>query len=160
MDTTLRDDARALVDTTAYLVLGTVDADGTPRVSPLYFGHDGYRDLYWVSHPDTHHSANLRRTERVAATVYDSASVVGRGRAVYLTGRAREVDVDELTERVRVAFRPALGGRAFDVEELTGDADLRLYVFTVDDAEVHVPAGHPTLGSGRDRRELVDLATD
>lgn len=149
--------ARHLIDTTAYLALGTVDPDGAPRVSPVYFGHDRYAAAYWVSHPATHHSANLRRDPRACGTVYDSASVVGAGRAVYLTGTARELGVEELDAHLGVAFRPALGGRAFAASELTGDADLRLYVLEVATAEVHVSAGYPTLGTGRDQRLAVDL---
>ena len=41
--------AREVIDSNPYLVLGTVDEDGVPRVSPVFFGQDGYRDFYWVS---------------------------------------------------------------------------------------------------------------
>lgn len=154
-DPALDDEARQIIDGLAYLALGTVDDDGTPRVSPVYFGVDAYTDYYWVSHPETHHSANLARTPRAGAAVLDSTSPVGRGRAVYLTGRARRVADDELADRVRVAFRPHLGGRAFAVEELVEGTDLALYVLEVEASEIHVAAGHPTLGTGRDRRVVV-----
>ncbi|HEY9395275.1 MAG TPA: pyridoxamine 5'-phosphate oxidase family protein, partial [Nocardioides sp.] len=52
---------RGIVDGVAYLVLATSDPDGRPRTSPVYFSHDGYRDLYWVSAPDAQHSRNLIR---------------------------------------------------------------------------------------------------
>ena len=91
MDTDLAQRARTVLDTERYLVLGTVDPDGVPRVSPVFFTHDGYRDLYWVSRPDTHHSTNLATWPWVSGVVYDSSSPVGEGRAVYLTGRAFEV---------------------------------------------------------------------
>ncbi len=55
-----------------------------------------------------------------------------------------------------MAFDPSRGGRPFAAEELVGDADLRLYVLHVESWEVHVGAGHPTLGTGRDRRVAVD----
>ena len=54
------------------------------------------------------------------------------------------------------AFRPERGARAFTAEELTVDADLRLWVLLVDRWELHVSGAHPTLGSGTDRRTPVD----
>ena len=37
-----------------------------------------------------------------------------------------------------------------------GDADLRLWVLRVERWEVHIGAGHPTLGTGKDRRVAVE----
>jgi hypothetical protein len=141
----------AVLDRVRYLVLGTSDPDGRPRVSPVYFVPHG-TDLYWVSHPQTQHSANLRRDPRVSAVVHDSTLEPGRGAAAYVVGLAREVGADELAAHLPHAFDPARGGRAFGVSELTGAADLRLYLLSVSRLEAHVPAGHPVLGTGRDRR--------
>ena len=79
----------------------------------MYFGHDGYRDFYWVSRPDSLHSVNVEQRPAVNAVIYDSSVQVGDGRAVYVTGTARRVDDAELEERCEVAFRPHLGGRRF-----------------------------------------------
>ena len=147
--------ARQVIDSNRYLVLGTIEADGSPRVSPVYFGVDEYRDFYWVSSPDAVHSVNVEERPRVSAVVYDSSVHVGHGRAVYLTGRARRVPGGELPERTGVAFREHMGGRAFRTEELQGTADLRLYLLTAEAYDVHVAASHPTLGTGIDRRVRV-----
>lgn len=79
----------------------------------------------------------------------------GHGRAVYLTGRARRVPDGELTARCEVAFRPHLGGRAFEPEELSGAATLRLYLLPADLWEVLVAARDPQRGTGVDRRVQV-----
>ena len=148
--------AREVLDEQRYVVLGTVDPDGRARLSPVYFTPHRYEDLYWVSHPATQHSANLARDDRASGVVYDSTLPPGVGRAVYVSGRAREIGPEELDDHCPVAFDARRGGRAFGVHELTGDADLRLWVLRVDSWEVHIPAGHPTLGTGRDRRLPVD----
>jgi hypothetical protein len=153
----LRTMAREVLDEQRYIVLGTIDADGRPRVSPVYFTPHRYADLYWVSHPCTHHSANLTRDDRVTGVVYDSTLAPGLGRAVYVDGRAREIPADELAAHCPVAFDPRRGGRAFAPAEMQGDADLRLWVLHVESWEVHIPAGHPTLGTGRDRRVPIEL---
>ena len=58
--------AREVIDANAFLVLGTSDPDGTPRVSPVFYGVHGYRDFYWVSHPGSHHSANIEARSAVS----------------------------------------------------------------------------------------------
>ena len=89
--------------------------------------------------------------------VFDSTVAPSPGtRAVYVTGTAREVPADELEQHLPKAFDPARGGRAFTAEELTGDADIRLWVLHVDSWEVHIPGSHPTLGAGTDRRMPAD----
>jgi hypothetical protein len=108
----LRACARDVLDGVRYVALGTVDEDGRPRVSPVYFVHRGYADLYWVSDPGSHHSANLHRDPRLSGVVFDSSVPPGPD----------------------------------------GDADLRLWVLHVDRCEVHIRGGHPTLGTGTDRR--------
>ena len=147
--------AREVIDTNPYLVLGTVDNDGQPRVSPVFFGVDDYRDFYWISSPGAVHSLNVAERPAVRAVVFDSTVRVGHARAVYLTGRARMVPDEELVERAPRAFREIGGGRPFGPEELDSRADVRLYLLPADLVEVLVTAGDPRLGTGIDRRVPV-----
>jgi hypothetical protein len=149
--------ARDVLDRVRYVVLGTIDEDGRVRTSPVYFVPHGYQDLYWVSNPTSHHSHNLERDNRLSGVVFDSTVPPGPDtRAVYVTGTAREIDADEFGQHLPRAFDPDRGARAFTAEELTGDADLRLWMLHVDSWEVHIRGGHPTLGTGTDRRLPVD----
>jgi nitroimidazol reductase NimA-like FMN-containing flavoprotein (pyridoxamine 5'-phosphate oxidase superfamily) len=150
-------EARDVLDRIRYVALGTIDEDGRPRTSPVYFVPHEYRDLYWVSDPASHHSRNLERDNRVSGVVFDSSPPPSpEARAVYVTGTASEVPAAELTQHLARAFDPRRGGRTFAAEELTGDAHLRLWVLHVDRCEVHIGARHPTLGTGTDRRMPVD----
>jgi hypothetical protein len=149
--------ARDVLDRIRYVVLGTIDEDGRPRTSPVYFVPHGYQDLYWVSNPASHHSRNLERDNRLSGVVFDSTVPPGPDtRAVYVTGTASEVPADALAQHLPRAFDPDRGARAFTAEELTGEAALRLWVLHVDGWEVHIRGGHPTLGTGPDRRMPVD----
>jgi nitroimidazol reductase NimA-like FMN-containing flavoprotein (pyridoxamine 5'-phosphate oxidase superfamily) len=157
-DDELNEMARRVLDGNRYLVLGTVEDDGSPRLSPVYFTPARYRDLYWVSSPDAQHSRNVRKRPRVQVVVFDSSSLPGQSEAVYLSATARELSSDELTEAVLAeAFDPdTRGGRAFSVTELSGDGDLRLYVATATSYDVHVRGSHPSHGTGIDRRMPAD----
>jgi hypothetical protein len=156
-DDELREMARRVLDRNRYMVLGTVEPDGRPRLSPVFFTPARYRDLYWVSSPDAQHSHNVRERPGVQIVVFDSSVVPGQSEAVYIDARAREVREDDLPDLVAEAFDPATrGARAFTPEELSGEGDLRLYVATATAFDVHVRGSHPTHGTGIDRRVSTD----
>jgi hypothetical protein len=150
--------ARKVLDTIIYMTLGSTETDGRPRVSPVWFTHADYADLYWVSRPDSTHSVNVHERPDVNIVVFDSTVPVGQGRAVYVTGQASQVPEGDLTEHCARAFRADRGGvRPFTPADLSGEADLRLYVAHADVHEVHVSGDDPVHGNGRDRRVRVSL---
>jgi nitroimidazol reductase NimA-like FMN-containing flavoprotein (pyridoxamine 5'-phosphate oxidase superfamily) len=150
--------AREVIAANRYFVLGTVHPDGHPRVSPVYFNHHEHRSFYWVSEPGSQHSRNIAAEPRLNAVVFDSSTPPPETRAVYLTGAAGEVPEADLEAGIPRAFAQLdKGGRAFTVEELSGDGDLRLYRLDVHTAEVHARGGHPQWGMGIDTRLPVTL---
>jgi nitroimidazol reductase NimA-like FMN-containing flavoprotein (pyridoxamine 5'-phosphate oxidase superfamily) len=152
------DIAHRVIDDNHFMVLGTAQPDGTPRVSPVFFNHAGYREFYWISSPEAQHSRNVAAQPRVEIVVYDSRVDPGPGTAaVYLGATAAQVPDAELPAAVTVAFASVRSGaRAYGVEELSGDAGLRLYRATVTSTEIHVRGGDPERGTGIDRRLAVD----
>jgi nitroimidazol reductase NimA-like FMN-containing flavoprotein (pyridoxamine 5'-phosphate oxidase superfamily) len=152
--------ARAVIGGNRYLVLGTAHPDGHPRVSPVFMTHHEHRWFYWVSSPGSTHSRNLVGDPRVNAVVLDSSRPASESVAVYLTGRAAVVADDDLSEQCVLAFAAVAdkGGRPFAPDELSGAADLRLYLLDVATVEVHARGGHPTWGRGIDTRLEVDLS--
>ena len=137
--------ARDVLDSIRYVVLGTIDEDGRTRTSPVYFTPHGYEDLYWVSHPDTHHSHNLARDDRLErrGLRLDAGARPDPGG---LRDRHGAGDPGRTSSRstCRAAFDPeGRGGRRVQpARSSPGDA-LRLWVLHVDSWEVHVGAGHP-----------------
>jgi nitroimidazol reductase NimA-like FMN-containing flavoprotein (pyridoxamine 5'-phosphate oxidase superfamily) len=157
MDDELAAMARRVIDGNRYLVLGTTEPDGSPRLSPVFFTPARYRDFYWVSSPEAQHSHNVRGRPDVRIVVFDSSSAPGQSEAVYVSATAREVPEEEVGDVVGEAFDPETrGARRFGVDELTGDGDLRLYVATATAYDVHVRGSHPTHGTGIDRRVATD----
>jgi len=75
--------ARRVIDANHYMTLATQDADGRPRLSPLYYTCARYSDFYWVSSPTAHHSRNLGSRPDVEIVIFDSSAPVGQGEAVY-----------------------------------------------------------------------------
>ena len=151
--------ARRVIDGNLYMTLATLDPDGSPRLSPVYFTPARYTDLYWVSSPDAHHSRNVRERPAVEIVIFDSSVAVGHAEAVYISARAREFAQEELAAVIGEAFGERGGARRFAPEELHGEGDLRLYVASASSWEVLIRGGGvggSASGSGIDRREPAD----
>lgn len=65
--------ARAIIDTSLYLVLATPDGTGRPWSSPVYFAHHGYAEFFWASAPEAAHSRNIVVRPKVGIVIFDSA---------------------------------------------------------------------------------------
>jgi nitroimidazol reductase NimA-like FMN-containing flavoprotein (pyridoxamine 5'-phosphate oxidase superfamily) len=150
--------ARELIDTFAYMVLGTADPDGRPWTTPVYYAPDGYGLFYWISSPDRRHSRNIADRPEVSIVIFDSTVPIGAARAVYMSARAEQVPDDEIEGCLEVAFRPRFPGiRPFTVAELTPPGLFRLYRARVTEHSILIRGGDPVQGTGADRRVTVEL---
>ena len=157
-DDELRARVRAVLDANRYQVLGTVQPDGAPRVSPVYFTHDRGSTFFWVSSPEAQHSRNLADDPRVELVIFDSSMPPPETAAVYVTGTAERVPIEELeTECARAYANVGVGARAFAPDELNGEAALRLYRATATAVALHIRGRDPEYGTGIDRRLGVPL---
>jgi hypothetical protein len=162
MTDALVDHARDLIDATVYLTLGTVDADGRPWTSPVYFAPDGLREFYWVSESGADHSRHLAARPAVSLVVFDSTVAPYHGRAVYAVGEAREVPGDDL-EGALAAYprRDGDGASELTQDDVTGPSPYRLYRATASDLWVLCPREPrqpcPLHGLARDHRAQVPL---
>lgn len=59
-----------LLSETQTLTLATLDPDGGPRATPLFFAFDDRASLFFLSERDTQHCRNLEREPSVAAALY------------------------------------------------------------------------------------------
>jgi nitroimidazol reductase NimA-like FMN-containing flavoprotein (pyridoxamine 5'-phosphate oxidase superfamily) len=97
--------ARTTLSRNRFMVLGTVDPSGRPRVSPVWFSLVDHRVAYWLSSPDARHSRNIEQRPEVSMVVFDSSADPHTGQAVYLDATAGRVPDDELGDACAEAFR-------------------------------------------------------
>lgn len=152
----LGDLARTTLASNRFMVLGTVDPSGRPRVSPVWFSLVDHRDVYWLSSPAAHHSRNIAERPEVSMVVFDSSVDPHTGQAVYLDATAGRVPDDELAASCLEAFRDVADALSYTPETLQ-DEPFVLYRATVNAAEVHVRGRDVGDGSGSDQRVPVEL---
>jgi Pyridoxamine 5'-phosphate oxidase len=109
--------ARAIIDTSLYLVLATADGTGRPWSSPVYFAPDGYAEFFWVSAAEATHSRNIAARPQIGIVIFDSHAPIGTGQGVYISAVAEQVGGDDLTRGVETFSRihshtAAPGGRS------------------------------------------------
>ena len=136
--------AERVLASTTYVVLATADAGGVPWATPVWFARDG-RGLYWVSRPGAQHSRNIADRPEISLVVFDSQVAVGSASAFYARARAGLVPDDEIAAGLAVFSRESevQGLEPWDVDRVTGDAELRLYRADVTEAWVLAEDGGP-----------------
>ena len=143
--------ARSLLGNNRYLTLGTINDDGRPWTTPVYFAAGGERDFYWVSDTEAQHSRNLAERPDVSIVVFDSSVEPFHGRAVYAAATARELSGEDLDRGLQIyPGSSERGGVVFTRDRVTGPASYRLYRATAsehfllrDDRDVRVPVSLP-----------------
>lgn len=151
------DIARAILDANLYMTLATADEFGRPWASPVYFAHDGYDELYWVSSPQARHSRNLAERGQLSIVVFDSQLPVDSGQAVYMAANAQPLTGDGAKDGIAVFSRRSQehGAREWTLEDVSKPGGLRLYRATV--AEHWILRPDPLTGETADKRALVQL---
>ena len=100
---------QSVPDEAVYLLEGrhiahvaTVNADGSPQVTPVWIDHDGDMILFNTTTGRVK-ERNLRRDPRVAISIIDAEKpdqpLTIRGRAVELTRQGADAHIDRLSKR-------------------------------------------------------------
>jgi len=152
----LADLARTTLARNRFMVLGSVDPSGRPRVSPVWFSLVDHSDAFWLSSPDAHHSRNIEMRPEVSIVVFDSRADPHTGQAVYLDATASRVPDDELAEACAKAFGGVEPELSFTPESLA-DEPFVLYRARVTAVEIHVRGRDFGDGTGSDQRVPVQL---
>lgn len=148
--------ARTTLANNRFMVLGTLDPTGRPRVSPVWFSLVDHRVVYWLSSPDAHHSHNIEERPEVSIVVFDSSAAPHTGQAVYLEATADRVPDEELGRACAEAFRGVDDALSFTPGTLE-EQPFVLYRARITASEIHVRGRDFGDGSGADRRVPVRL---
>src|ERR1700733_2126090 len=93
--------ALQLLDSSLYAVIATVNEDGSPWNSPVFFCQDGQLVLYWASALASRHSQNILRNNKVHVVIFNSHLSWGHGKGIYLNALASVVENRGKIESIR-----------------------------------------------------------
>lgn len=83
--------------------IATVNEAGRPHISTAYFCYSEELELYFLSHPDSRHCRNLRRTPAAAAAVFSTAQQwTGPDRGIQLVGTCAQARGGHAAKAVRL----------------------------------------------------------
>jgi uncharacterized protein YhbP (UPF0306 family) len=139
--------AEEILDANRYMTISTVDAGGTPWISPVWFAFDSGA-VYWVSYTHRRHSRNIAERPQVAIVVYDSSVTPGEAKAVYMEATAALLEGGDRLPALEVYSRRSVehGLDPFTLEDVERENGLRLYGaqvtarWTLDDRDNRVDA--------------------
>lgn len=149
--------AKAIIDSTLYMVLGTADESGQPWVSPVYFTASKYKEFYWISSLETKHSRNIAKRSQISIVIFNSQVPVGKAQAVYMSAMAEELTSSDLARGLfiyngRFPDPARHGMQDTRLEEVRPPSLYRLYRAVALEHWVLDPHASP------DRRTLVTLS--
>lgn len=90
--TGLRDRICAFLAQHNTMTLATVDQGGAPQAAAVFYAADDALDLFFLSSPNSRHSANLTRQPRVAASIQADNQAWQAIQGLQIEGVARLVD--------------------------------------------------------------------
>lgn len=148
--------ARELLRSAHHIALATVNEDGSPHNSPVFFALDeALKHIYWASDPASQHTKNMVRTGQVFGALYEQA----RGGGLYIqadaAGELSGVALTAALECLNKACAKAGKKRALEEHEYTGNTTQRLYRATVRQLWVNMPQSGPNGERLRDYRQTI-----
>jgi uncharacterized protein YhbP (UPF0306 family) len=79
--------------------------DGRPQVAPLFFASDEDLNLYWISAPESRHSANISDWNDVAVAIYADTWEWSGIKGVQLEGDAMPVTGEDERQHALAVYR-------------------------------------------------------
>jgi len=145
-------DIDRILQANRYLVLGTVDSDGRPWVTPVFFAQLSQDSLCWVSSPDSRHSRNIETRATIAITVFDSSVAVGMAEAAYFDANAARATSAQLDAALQSMNSRLPHEKALSIEDLLPHGPLAVYRADLQHRYILVRGGDPEHGNTHDMR--------
>ena len=99
---------RKIIEKNVFMTIATATPDGEPWVTPVFYSYDGELNFYWYSSSRTKHSQLIAKNKKVAVTIFNSNASEEDTAGVYITGKAHEVEKDDLRQALTIYFERAM----------------------------------------------------
>ncbi len=109
-----------------YLTVSTVDGEGNPWASPVWYVADDEGNYYWWSPMSSQHSTNIINNPNVYITIFNSQLPEGEGLGLYIRATASELPPEEL-DRIIELYNSTTSQFKMTRENCSGNSPTRLY---------------------------------
>lgn len=109
-----------------YLTVSTVDKDGNPWASPVWYVKDDEGNFYWWSPIASQHSRNIKNNPNVYITIFNSQLPEGDGLGLYIRAVASELKGDDVIAIIEL-YNSTTEKFKLTTENCSGTAPTRLY---------------------------------
>lgn len=127
--------AREMLKSTRFVAVATVNEDGSPHNSPLFFIPDPQlKFFYWGSHPESLHSKNIVRTGKLFAAIYNETG------GLYIQAEHGHIlEGEELKYALAIhnAVRARYGKKPLPLEYYQGENPQRMWAATITQLSVN-----------------------
>lgn len=121
------DRAKELLKTIRHAAIATVNEDGTPHNTPVFFMHDQELEhMYWGSSPESQHSRNISRNGAIFVVLYEA----NFGGGLFMKAQARIATSEELSKAIAIHNESYVRKDRPPIQkgDYTGDALQRMYI--------------------------------
>jgi len=129
---------RWLLENVRHAAIATVNEDGSPHNSPVFFQYDSRLNyLYWSSSPESQHSKNIAGDGRIFVVLYEAN--VGGG--LYIeANEAHTLEGTELEQGLLIfnEFRAKREKHPLSLDYFTGNSQQRMYRATIQKLSVNI----------------------
>lgn len=126
--------ARRIIASNQYMTIATSDENAEPWNTPVYYAFDDKSNFYWYSGKNTKHSQLITKNNKVAIVIFNSNASEEDAGGVYITGKAYEVNKEELAHALEIYFNRAIPDNPEEKskvieapQDFLGESELRMY---------------------------------
>jgi general stress protein 26 len=150
-----------LLNNSRYAVYATVNEDGSPHNSPLFFiPSDDLKKLYIGTHPDSLHARNFERNGRAFAVIFGQTNEGGKGLYFKLEGMHLTKNKEELEEALNAnnQVRAKFGKEPLAIDYYQAPSQQRMYVGDIVEITSNSVERDSQGKLVRDTRSTVDIS--
>lgn len=132
---------KKLLHSARYISYATVNEDGSPHISPMFFMFDpGLKFLCWGTHPDAIHTINMLRSKLAMGVIIDNYD--GKGHGLYFKlNNCRLAVNDELATTLAAhnIAREKIGKAPLIPGYYTSEGRQRMYLGDISEISTNLP---------------------
>jgi nitroimidazol reductase NimA-like FMN-containing flavoprotein (pyridoxamine 5'-phosphate oxidase superfamily) len=154
------DKAKLVINTNIHMTIATVDAQGKPWITPVFYVHDNSYNLYWTSYKESEHSKNIRNNSNVSIVIYGPVPPENNIDAVYMQATVTQLESEnEAFPAINILSKHIQEAKFMikSPSDVLGNAAWRIYKASPQTVSRRTEKGEVINGQYISKRETINL---